>query len=176
MYQSGEVKAMLQRSIDYLGNQSCSNVARSSTSPRLFGEWFQAVSDARDILKDAITSLDSQPVVIIVVDVEAIERRLIAKSIADEDVIGLLPYQAAVGAGDNYFHIVNKSLYEVTTNAHVIPYDETLCARGINTGRGRNGFDAVGVGKFALIPTCPGCLAKAKNQIAYHLQKGVNLR
>jgi hypothetical protein len=72
----------------------------------------------------------------------------------------LLPFQTKIGVGDTYYHIVNASAYVVETNAHAIYEGQTLCKRFGNVYADAARF---------VQPTCPGCLAKAKAIIVYHL-------
>lgn len=65
----------------------------------------------------------------------------------------------------NTFTSLTTHYIEVVTNVHSVPQGYELCARGINGGK------ADSVRLYGLIPTCPGCLAKAKSHIAYHLQQ-----
>ena len=95
----------------------------------------------------------------IVIDEARLEREVLKGSIADSDVQKLLPFQTKVGVGDTHYHIVNASAYVVETNAHAIYEGQTLCKRFGN-------LYSVGMSQR---PTCPGCLAKAKAIIVYHL-------
>ena len=86
----------------------------------------------------------------------AAAKRVMAGLIADEDVQKRLPFQTSLGAGNNYVHIVNESLYKVKTNHHTIEEGDTLCYR-----LGGVKWHLADL-RDATVPTCPGCLAKAK--------------
>jgi hypothetical protein len=100
---------------------------------------------------------------IVIIDEDRLNREVLKGSIANRDVQKLLPFQTAIGVGDTYYHIVNASAYLVETNCHTIYEGETLCKRFGNDGWSDSA-------RFAL-PTCPGCLAKAKALIVHHLLK-----
>jgi hypothetical protein len=162
--------AFLKSAFDYLGNQSLGQYRRFGIT---MGENYDDIASAREILQDAITAIENEPEpALIVVDLDAVERRLIAASIPDSKVIGLLPFQASVAAGDTYLHIVNDSLYTVVTNAHEIPQGETLCGRGIDGDKS----ELILLKRLVVQATCPGCLAKAKSKIAHHIQDQVRVR
>jgi hypothetical protein len=96
---------------------------------------------------------------IVIIDEDRLNREVLKGSIADLNVQKLLPFQTSIEAGDTHNHIVNASAYVVQTNSHVIYEGQTLCKRFGNAFRTHR--DAA--------PTCPGCLAKAKAIIVYHL-------
>ena len=100
-------------------------------------------------------------VVVYVVDMRDAEKRVLMGSIADGDVQRLLPFQTSLGAGKTYVHIVNESAYVITTNHHEIHEGDTICARAA-------GADWQLDQRYT-VPTCPGCLAKAKRVIVDHL-------
>lgn len=94
-----------------------------------------------------------------VVDVIGLVREEIKSSIPDNKVREYLPFATSVVEGDTHFHIKNDSVYPVDTKYHTIEQGDTLCARaGNNDNELRYVF-----------PTCPGCIAKAKNIVASHL-------
>lgn len=103
-------------------------------------------------------------VVVYVVDMREAEARVLMGSIADGDVQRLLPFQTSLGAGKTYVHIVNESAYIITTNHHEIHEGDTICARAA-------GADWQLDQRYT-VPTCPGCLAKAKRVIVDHLLGG----
>jgi hypothetical protein len=97
---------------------------------------------------------------VIVVDVEGFVRHQLTAVIQDIRVQEYLPFQTAVVEGDTHFHLRNKSVYPVETKYHTIEQGDTLCAHSI-------GHLLPELRDVA--PTCPGCIAKAKNLIASHL-------
>jgi hypothetical protein len=98
---------------------------------------------------------------IILIDEDRLNREVLKGSIADRDVQKLLPFQTRIGTGDTKYHIVNASAYVVQTNNHSIYEGQTLCKRFGNTY-----YTAP---SYIEAATCPGCLAKAKAIIVYHL-------
>jgi len=155
MYQSGEIKAFLNDALRHIQNQSGLG----------WSQWYSDVLDASDILRAARDAQDAEPVTTaIVIDMDRLEREVLKGSIEDRDVQKLLPFQSALGAGNTYIHLVNKSAYTVETKYHYIREGETLCKRA--------GYARPTV--FADRPTCPGCLAKAKSVIVNHLLDKVN--
>jgi hypothetical protein len=101
----------------------------------------------------------------VVVDVVGLVREEIKQSIPDAKVREYLPFATSIVEGSTHFHIKNDSVYDVDTKYHTIEQGDTLCARG---GDNSNELRYV-------VPTCPGCIAKAKNIIASHLlAKGSN--
>jgi hypothetical protein len=99
---------------------------------------------------------------IVIIDEDRLNREVLKGSIADETVQKLLPFQTYLSEGTNHIHITNASAYVVETNAHRIVEGETLCARARWTPR-------IPYVNRREVPTCPGCLAKAKTLIVYHL-------
>ena len=99
-------------------------------------------------------------VTVYVVDMREVERRVLAGLIADEDVQKLLPFKTRRVWGNTYVHIENASLYDVSTNHHTIGEGDTICFR---SGETRS------ASRKGLVPTCPGCLAKAKRIIVDHI-------
>ena len=92
-------------------------------------------------------------------DIEKFLRDEVKALVPDTQVRQYLPFLTSVSEGATYFHIRNESAYPVETKAHIIEPGDTLCARGGNNSQTL---------RFAH-PTCPGCLAKAKNIVATHL-------
>ncbi len=127
-----------------------------------FYEWLADTGDAVDILDNAtdqLTQPEPEPVVLIAIDLGELERRVLAGAIADGDIPKLLPFQTALGKGENHIHLINESAYVVTTNSHVVGEGDTLCARA----GGARVFPYVNKSLYPV--TCPGCLIKAKNLI-----------
>lgn len=109
--------------------------------------------------KQFVSVTEIGPFTVVSVDVEGLVREDIKQHIADDDVRSLLPFLTSVSDGENHFHIRNDSRYDVETKYHVIEQGDTLCGR-----RGDNSLTL-----RCVTPTCPGCIAKAKNIIATHL-------
>jgi hypothetical protein len=99
---------------------------------------------------------------IVVIDADRLEREVLKGSISDRDVMRLLPFQTSLVGGESHRHIQNDSAYTVETNSHLIREGETLCAKQGETYR-------LGFSFAERVPTCPGCLAKAKAVIVNHL-------
>lgn len=114
---------------------------------------------------DASVDLLTPVATLVIIDADRLEREGLKQSLADADVLKLLPFKTEVSVGENYFHIVNQSAYAVTTDAHVIREGETLCKRGEGAGL----FLPDVLLDANTVPTCPGCLAKAKAVIVNHL-------
>lgn len=108
-----------------------------------------------------VGTIGEPEVTVYVVDMRAAELRVLAGLIADGDVQKLLPFHTSLGAGKNYVHIVNESAYVIRTNYHEIEEKDTICARAA-------GADWKLDPRYT-IPTCPGCLAKAKRIIVEHI-------
>jgi hypothetical protein len=99
-----------------------------------------------------------------IIDVDALAAfifKQLKASVAAEDIQSLLPFQTALELGDTHVHITNLSAYPVATKYHVITFGETLCKRAaMPRGEVRRA-----------LPTCPGCLAKARGVIVNNLLK-----
>lgn len=90
---------------------------------------------------------------------EAYRRQGLKDAIPDSGIREYLPFLTSVSEGSNYFHIRNDSVYPVATKRHTVEQGDTLCMRGgDNTETVR-----------LVAPTCPGCIAKAKNIVVAHL-------
>jgi hypothetical protein len=110
--------------------------------------------------KSIVGVVQIQDETIVIIDEDRLNREVLKGSIADSNVQKLLPFQTKIGVGDTKYHIVNASAYVVSTDRHTIYEGQTLCKRfGNMYGE---------AARFAQ-PTCPGCLAKAKAIIVYHL-------
>jgi hypothetical protein len=168
--------AFLESVLEYLGYQTFTDSGRAAGS---IGNWFNNISDARTIVKDAIKAVNTPkraktPVekatvgvivtpfeTVVVIDGDKLEREVLKESISDLDIQRLLPFQTRLVMGENHIHIENASAYTVETQYHYIGEGDTLCAKQGQTYR-----TTTGVVKVA---TCPGCLAKAKGVIVNHL-------
>jgi hypothetical protein len=102
-----------------------------------------------------------------IIDVDALAAfifKQLKASVAAEDIQSLLPFQTALELGDTHVHITNLSAYPVATKYHVITFGETLCKRAaMPRGEVRRA-----------LPTCPGCLAKARGVIVNSLLRRFN--
>jgi hypothetical protein len=96
----------------------------------------------------------------VVVDIVGLVREELKAGIPDNQVAKYLPFNTSIVEGDSHFHIRNESVYPVDTKHHTIENGDTLCAHwnGARLPELRYTF-----------PTCPGCIAKAKNIVASHL-------
>jgi len=112
--------------------------------------------------KATVSRFSSDGRTFVVVDEEILGREVLKSSIKDSDVQKLLPFQTSLGEGSNHIHIRNESAYTVETNSHFIHEGETLCQRAAWTPR-------IPYVHRQEVPTCPGCLAKAKAIIVQHL-------
>lgn len=84
-------------------------------------------------------------------------------TIEDADVIALLPFATTIACGNTQNHIINMSVYPVSTKYHTITKHQALCGRENTFYRG-----------FGAEPTCPGCIAKAKGVIVNNLLRQGN--
>lgn len=109
--------------------------------------------------KSFVQAVDTPFGTLVTVDAVGIVRESLKARIQDTAVREYLPFLTSVSDGLNHFHIRNDSAYPVDTKYHTIEQGDTLCGRG-----GDNNYTVSHVS-----PTCPGCIAKAKNIIVTHL-------
>jgi hypothetical protein len=172
------ITEILDDAVKYLHGQSY-----TASGQRLsFPQWFKNLENAIEILREARSRVRNSPKIAIerastvfnivdekgdlnnilgtyvVIDEARLEYELLIDSIRDEEVQGMLPFFTRLEYGNNYVHITNASPYLAVTNSHDIAKDETLCKRGERS-----------IPTIKTIPTCPGCLVKAKAIIVNHL-------
>jgi len=102
----------------------------------------------------------SRGVTAVVIDIVGLVREDLKQSIPDTDVTKYLPFNTSIVEGEHHFHIRNESVYPIDTKYHTIKNGDTLCAHAHG--------DRLPELRYTF-PTCPGCIAKAKNIIATHL-------
>jgi len=175
MYTVEELKTKLQRILKYVENKSYRNDA-DREGGLTYRQWVYAIDDAVALLNGALdvfeglsNDLNIVVVEVIEVDLKELEREALKSVIRVEDIQGLLPFQTGIVSGENFFHVVNESLYDVETKHHIIQKGSSLCARGING----NVSPVLGPIR-GVYPTCPGCVAKSKNIIARHVQNSLD--
>jgi hypothetical protein len=156
-----------------------------------FQGYLAMMIDASQILNDAQASVNE-----VDDDINAIKSmmfKVLVASVEDENVQAILPFQTSLREGNTFTHIVNESFYDVQTNYHSIEQGDAICGRGgsfdesarfrlyadirrktvpqvknkiaYNTPQ----YNAPQYIDQHTVPTCPGCLAKAKRIVVKHL-------
>jgi hypothetical protein len=119
--------------------------------------------------KSIVDVINTPSRTLVVIDLNRLKQEELKENIQDATIQKLLPFHTALVVGENYVHVQNSSAYVVTTNSHEVLEGDTLCAkRGATYPVG--GFHSVQQRVRGNVPTCPGCIAKAKAIIAQHLQ------
>lgn len=167
-----EANLVLDHVRQYLGKHSYSKDGAFLS----FQGYIAMMISASQILNDARASVNE----VIVVDADTLRAsiksmmfKVLVASVEDENVQAILPFQTSLRKGNTFTHIVNESFYDVQTNYPSIEQGDAICGRGGSFDphaayRIRTTPVSVHIDQHT-VPTCPGCLAKAKRIVVKHL-------